>query len=60
MLDAFPIHVIGSSTAARGTRFINRLGFNTLQGSIVRVDNRERGRGEGDVSLGNKSKKEDS
>jgi hypothetical protein len=57
--DAFPAHAIGCSTAARGTRFINRLGFNIIQGSTVRMENRERRRGREDVGAGNESKEED-
>jgi hypothetical protein len=55
MLSAFPAHAIGSSTAAGEARFIKRLGFNTPQGRIVRLENGEKGRGGEDVSLGNKS-----
>lgn len=58
--DAFPARTIGSSTIARGTRLIERLGFNTLQGCIVRVENGERGRGREHVDSGNESKEEDS
>ncbi len=32
MADAFPAHAIGRSTVAGGTRFINSLGFNIIQG----------------------------
>lgn len=55
----FP-HAVSSSTAAKGTRLIGRMGFNTVQGSIVHTKNGERRGGRGDVGLGNKCPKEDS
>jgi hypothetical protein len=55
MSDAFPARVIGYSTAAGGTRLFKRLGFNTLQGRIVCLENREGNRGGEDVDSGNKS-----
>ena len=58
--DAFPTRAIGGSTAARGTRLIKRLGFNTLQGRMVRLDNRERYGGKEYVGSSNESQKEDS
>ena len=59
MLGAFPARTIGSNTTARGTRLIRRLGFNIIQGSMVRIENRERRRSREDVGSGNESSKED-
>ena len=53
--DAFPARAIGSSTAAGRTRLIKRLGFNTIQGSMVRMENGERSGGGEDVGSGNES-----
>jgi hypothetical protein len=39
--DAFPARAIGSSTAAGGTRLIKGLGFNIIQGRVVRVEDWE-------------------
>jgi hypothetical protein len=60
--DAFLAYAIGRSTAAGGTRFTNRLGlgFNIIQGSMVRMENRERRRGGEDIGAGDESEEEDS
>ena len=50
---------ISSSVAAGNTRFVTRLGFNTIQGSMVRVEGRECSKGGEDVGSGDESKKED-
>jgi len=52
---ALPTRAISSNAAAGGIRRIKRLGFNTIQGSMVRVANGERRRGGEDVNSGNES-----
>jgi hypothetical protein len=55
MSRTFPACAISSTIAAGGRRLIKRLGFNTIQGSMVCMEHGERSRGGEDVSSGNES-----
>ena len=57
---AFPTRAISNSTAARGARLIKRLGFNTIQGSMVCMENGERGEAEKMSVQAMKARKKDS